>query len=175
MRRTALAMVVCGLAAAVLGACGDDDGTGSVGATSTADRISTDGPCALIDAGRASEVLGVRLDAAVAGEGTCTYTSTTSPTAFTLQLADQGTNEPALVLETLGGVLRRGHARGERTFPEAEGGFTCLAGGVPNVVAIGHGKVVVLTGNSRDAGVTAEAVVAHLATLLEETLPRLKT
>ena len=144
-------------------ACSDDDEGGR--ATTTSSQISTEGVCDVLDAARASRVMGVDFDRAVATEGSCTYTSATSRTLFTLQIGDQGSTEPDLVLETMGGSCDAG-TRQDRAVPEAQGAFTCLAGGIPNAVATAHGLVVVLTGNSEDDGVTPEMVTADLLTLL---------
>ena len=153
-----------------LGACSDDDdGDDGAGASTTSDEISTEGVCAVLDADRVSEVMGVEFDKAVATDGSCTYTSTTAQAAFTLQVSEQVETDPALVLETLGATCDPG-SKEDRAFSGAEGGFTCLAGGVPNVVAVGGGVVLVLTGNSREEGVTPAMVAADLATILEDAI-----
>lgn len=168
MRRTSrLALATCLCALGPIAACSDDDGSG--GASSASDQISTEAVCGALDAEQVSEVMGVDFDSAVASEGTCTYTSSSSQTAFTLQVSDQGTTDAALVLTTMGASCDEGSRR-DRTFRGADGGFSCLAGGVPNVVAVGHGRVLVLTGNSREAGVTPAMVADDLATVLGDAL-----
>ena len=158
-------LVVVSLAVVgALAACSDDDE--GARATTTSDQISTEGVCDVLEVDRASQVMGVDFDRAVATEGSCTYTSATSRTLFTLQISDRGSTEPDLVLETMGGSCDAG-TREAHTIPGADGAFSCLAGGVPNAVAAAHGLVIVLTGNSEDAGVTPEMVTADLLTLLD--------
>ena len=171
MRRTPLLLLAAGLAiVGPLGACGDDDDSGSTdGGTAASDQISTDGVSAVLDTARVSEVMGVVFDKAVVAEGSCTFTSTTSETAFTLQVTEQGAQDPAAALETMSATCDA-DTRRERTFSGAEGGFSCLAGGVPNVVAAGGGVVLVLTGSSREEGVTSEQVEDDLATILEDAI-----
>jgi hypothetical protein len=167
MRRAPrLLLIACLAALGPLAACSDDDGDEGSAAT-TSDQISTEGVCDLVDVERASEIMGVRFDRAVSGDGSCTYTSSSSQTAFTVQRTGSGANDPALVLETMASSCDP-DTREERTFRGADGGFSCLAGGVPNVVAAGGGTVLVLTGNSRDGGVTPEAVVDDLAAILAD-------
>ena len=163
MRGTWMLVAACLLAVGPLAACSDDD-EGSR-ATSTSGQLSTEGVCDVLDVARASRVMGVDFDRAVSAERSCTYTSSTPRTAFTLQVSDLGSTEPDLVLDTMGGTCDPG-TREDRTLPGAHGAFTCLAGGIPNAVATAHGMVLVLTGNSQDEGVTPEMVTADLFTLL---------
>ena len=166
MRGTWMLIAAGLVAAGPLAACSDDDEDAS--ATTTSNQISTEGVCDVLDAAHASRVMGVDFDRAVAAEGSCTYTSATSATAFTLQITDQGSTEPDLVLETMGSSCDAG-TRQDRTVPGARGAFSCLAGGIPNVVAAADdGLVVVLTGNSQDEGVTPGMVTADLLTLLAD-------
>jgi nitrous oxide reductase accessory protein NosL len=167
MRRTPRALLAACGAVCLLAACGDDDDEG--GATTTSNRISTEGVCEVLDADHVSQVMGVEFDEALSGDASCTYTSSTSETAFTLQVTDRGTNDAALVLETMGGSCDP-DTREDRTFSRADGGFSCLAGGVPNVVAAGSGVVLVLTGNSREPGVSPQMVVEDLVTILEDAI-----
>lgn len=170
MRRTPLLVAAIGVTLlGSLGACGDDDDTASPTSTAAAGQLSAEGVCEVLDAARVSEVMGVDFDEAEAGDGTCTYTDTETETAFTLQVTELGANPPAQALETMGASCDAG-TRHERTFSGADGGFSCLAGGVPNVVATGGGVVLVLTGSSEAEGSTPEQVEEDLATILEDAI-----
>jgi hypothetical protein len=125
--------------------------------------------CAVLEPARASEVMGVEFDDAEAGAGSCTYTATASRTAFTLQVTQLGSSSPADALDRLDASCDP-DTRQERTFSGADGGFSCLVGGVSTVVALGGGVVLVLTASSEAAGATAERVADHLATLLEDAI-----
>jgi hypothetical protein len=170
MRRTPLLLLLAaGLTVlGSLGACGDDDdGAGSD--PSASEQISTEGVCEVLDATRVSEVMGVDFDRAVSADDSCTYTSTATQTAFTLQVTPQSAEDPAVVLETMGASCDP-DTRHQRTFSGADGGFSCLAGGVPNVVAAGGGVILVLTGSSQAEGKTPEEVEEDLATILEDAI-----
>lgn len=171
MRRTPHLLLATGLLSlGALGACGDDDDNSSTeGTTAGSDRISTDGVCAVLDPARVSEVMGVEFDEAVAGAGSCTYTATASRTAFTLQVTEPASQDLAAALATIGASCDEG-TREDRTFSGADGGFSCLAGGVPNVVAAGGGVVLVLTGSSQAGGSTPEQLQADLVTILEDAI-----
>jgi hypothetical protein len=165
MRGTWVLVAVSLVAVGPLAACSDDDA--GAGATTTSDQLSTEGVCEVLDPARASRVMGVDFDRAVSAERSCTYTSSTPRTAFTLQISDLGSTEPDLVLETMGGSCDEG-TRQDRTVPGAQAAFSCLAGGIPNAVATAHRMVFVLTGNSQDEAVTPEMVTADLLTLLAD-------
>jgi hypothetical protein len=170
MRRTPLLVVAIGVALlGSLGACSDDDDDTDSPTTTATGQLTTEGVCEVLDAARVSEVMGVDFDEAEAGDGTCTYTDTDTETAFTLQVTELGASPPAQALDTMGASCDAG-TRHERTFSGAEGGFSCLAGGVPNVVATGGGVVLVLTGSSEAEGSTPEQVEEDLATILEDAI-----
>jgi hypothetical protein len=164
MRRTPLVLVGLLALAGAVTACSDDDEGSGAGPT-TQEQISTEGVCAVLDPDRASDVMGVHFDKAIDADGSCTYTSTTSQTAFTLQSSRQPADQADLVLETLGASCDP-DTREARTFRGTQGGFSCLAGGIPNVVAVGGGVVLVLTGNSRDEGTTPEEVAEDLIRIM---------
>ena len=169
MRRTTLRLVCLVALAGAVVACSDDDGGGEGAGPTTSDQTSTEGVCAVLDPARASEALGADFDKAVPSEGSCTYTSTTSQTAFTLQSSALGADEADLVLETLAASCDPG-TRAPRTIAGSEGAFACLAGGVPSVVAVGGGVRLVLTGNSREEGATPERVTDGLVALMADAL-----
>jgi hypothetical protein len=170
MRRTPLLLATGLVLLGSLVACGDDDDSSATDPTTEgAGQISTEGVCDVLDAARVEDVMGVEFDKAVPGDGSCTYTSTATQTAFTLQVTELETNAPAQALDSMGASCDAG-TRQERTFSGAEGGFSCLADGVPNVVAAGGGVVLVLTGSSEAEGSTPEKVEDDLATILEDAI-----
>jgi hypothetical protein len=165
------ALVLVALVASLAACGGDDDDSGDEGSATTQApaEVSTEGACSVLDIDDVSEVLGADFDKATLSDSACTYTSSRTPIAMTLHVTDLAENEPAMVLETMGDSCDDGTVE-ERMFTGADGGFSCLAGGVPNVVATGQGVLLVLVGNSREPDVDRDAILAGLVTILEDAI-----
>jgi hypothetical protein len=171
LRRTLLAVLAVG---ALVGACssGDDDGSAAGAATTTTrddGDVLVEEPCEVLDPADLEEVTGLEFDDATPSPDTCVYTSSGGLAAIALNFRAGGDSTPAAALEAAEATCEEGTVQALE-LANSDGGFGCLVGGVPTVVATGGGIVAILTGSTLQQGVDPAQILRDLATILSRAL-----
>jgi hypothetical protein len=177
---------------ALLGACGGDDGGKAsdpsedrsadedtdatapedAGAGEPADDDqAASGVCGLLDLADISEMTGETFDKATPdGDDTCVFSTPGDGAAIALYFAqlDDGVTPDAALADARtrcdeGSVV-------ELDFSDSDGGFGCVASGVPTVVATGGAALAVLTGVTLDETIGDDQVLQALAAILERAI-----
>ena len=166
--RILLAVLAVG---ALVGACGggdDDSGGDTTSSTSTADdaEVLVDEPCEVLDQADLSQVTGLEFDRATPSLNTCVYTSSKGLSAIAVNFRSIGEASPDVALQAAEGQCEAGSIQ-ELEVPSSDGGFGCLVGGVPTVVATGGGVVAILTGSTLNQDVDPAQILRDLATILD--------
>ncbi len=184
-RRGVLA-VIAGLA--LVGACGEDATVGFAVPTTVAEETTTTkrtstpntGPvatfpappidlrdvCALLRPAELQLIMGVPFEDQQPGTGSCAYTSSTG--------AETALNAVVSADPARGLAGARGNCETETdlslTVAGATGAFSCLVDGIPTVVGVGRGALVVVTGRAAEEAVDANVFFTALVRLLETAL-----
>ncbi len=169
MTRLLRTLVAVLAVSAVIGACssGDDDASGGSTSTSSNDgEVLVERPCDVLDRRDLSNVTGLEFDNAVPSLNTCVYTSSTGLAAIAVNFRSIGEVTPGQALEAAHATCDDGTLQ-ELELERSDGGFGCLVGGVPTVVATGGGVVAILTGSTLNEDVDPDQILTDLATILD--------
>jgi hypothetical protein len=168
--RTLLALLAL---VALVGACSSDDSGGdtadSSSSTTAGDEVLVDKPCEVLDRNDLSQVTGLTFDKSTPSLNTCVYTSSEGLSAIAVNFRSLGERPPAEALQTARASCEEDTVQ-ELQLADSDGGFGCLVGGVPTVVATGGGIVAILTGSTLNEDVDPARILQDLATILEHAI-----